>query len=249
MPLTTLFDLQGAAGWSAILAPFLLLFIAIVFALLDPARKSSRRADHVSGPKPGETAGGPEAPAAQAAQPRTSGPAAPPAHRPSAQVEPPPGKAASAPTASKPPVSPASAAPPVAPPPAAIEARPRLSIPQLRSQLHAAEVVFDNAAIGRTSLDLARRMIEENSPGEDIERQLRRAIVAATQFGDTAIHASARLELGDRVASRGDMTTACEHWQIARQIYWDESSTADLAEADRRMIAAGCPTDWVLNDF
>ena len=92
-------------------------------------------------------------------------------------------------------------------------------------------------------------MIEENSSGEDIERQLRRAIVAATQFGDTAIHASARLELGDRVALRGDMTTACEHWQIARQIYWDESRKADLDEADKRMIAAGCPTDWVLNDF
>ena len=45
------------------------------------------------------------------------------------------------------------------------------------------------------------------------------------------------------------MITACEHWQIARQIYWDGNQADGLAQADRRMIANGCPTDWVLNDF
>lgn len=119
----------------------------------------------------------------------------------------------------------------------------------LEAQLGAAEERFDDAAVARLSLALARSLIASDAPGQTTQAHLRRAIILASRLGDNDTHAAARLELGDLLGADGDMTTACEHWQIARQIFWDRGDKDELADVDRRMMANGCPTDWVLNDF
>jgi hypothetical protein len=75
------------------------------------------------------------------------------------------------------------------------------------------------------------------------------AIQAASQHNMTDLHALARLELGDLASAHGDMTTACEHWQIARALYQDLGRKADREAATKRMQSNGCPSDWVLNQF
>lgn len=62
-------------------------------------------------------------------------------------------------------------------------------------------------------------------------------------------HALARLELGDLYLGNGDPTTACEQWQIARNLFHDLARPADRDSVDKRMLGNGCPTDWVLTDF
>ena len=47
----------------------------------------------------------------------------------------------------------------------------------------------------------------------------------------------------------GDLTTACEHWQIARSLFEEGSQKAKAENVEARMKRFGCPTDWVLNDF
>lgn len=79
--------------------------------------------------------------------------------------------------------------------------------------------------------------------------QLRACARLASKMDLHAIEAVARLELGDIAGSHGDMTTACEHWQIARSLYSKMQKLADAAAAAQRMEKAGCPTDWVLTGF
>ena len=126
---------------------------------------------------------------------------------------------------------------------------PSITTNALELALADAEQRFDDAAVAKLSLEMAQRLLADGQPDSFAATHLRRAIILASRLGDTTTHAAARLELGDLVAGQGDMTTACEHWQIARQIFWDGGESQMLAEADRRMIANGCPTDWVLNDF
>ena len=47
----------------------------------------------------------------------------------------------------------------------------------------------------------------------------------------------------------GDLTTACEHWQIARALFHELKQGRDHAAVETRMLRNGCPTDWVLTDF
>lgn len=229
MLLTTLIDLQGPAGWAALLAPFALLAVVLMVALLrapaPPANLGREVAPATSEQEKVPT----EAPAARGAVGRDG--VMPDAVHSGATA------AAAAEAASV-------VTAPKAPPPKVGD-----TINALRSQIVGAEAAFDHATVARLSLELAQLMGASAGNASDIEKHLRRAIVLATQLGDTVVHAAARLELGDHVAMRDDMTTACEHWQMARQIYWDESRAAELASVDQRMIKAGCPTDWVLNDF
>lgn len=78
---------------------------------------------------------------------------------------------------------------------------------------------------------------------------LRQCIRAAAAAPHKAIHAKARLVLGDIAHADGDAITACEHWQIARAIFHELNDKREHAEAETRMLSNGCPTDWVLTDF
>lgn len=78
---------------------------------------------------------------------------------------------------------------------------------------------------------------------------LRNSIRLSVSLGRHEEHARARLELGDIARTAGDLTTACEHWQIARRLFHQLAHAEQLAAAESRMSDHGCPTDWVLNDF
>lgn len=84
---------------------------------------------------------------------------------------------------------------------------------------------------------------------DEAASRLRDAIRVAALNRLTEPHALARLELGDLYLSNGDPTTACEQWQIARNLFHDLSRPADRDGVDKRMLSNGCPTDWVLTDF
>lgn len=79
--------------------------------------------------------------------------------------------------------------------------------------------------------------------------RLRDAIRVAALNRLAAPHALARVELGDLYFNNGDPITACEQWQIARNLFHDLARPADRDDVDKRMLSNGCPTDWVLTDF
>lgn len=287
--LLTLIDLTGSLGWLAISAPFAVLGLVLIWALVDVRRVPRKRQDGSPGAAtvPGGPVGGARSlpplappveppppaprqelqpgPPAGGAQSR-SAPPSPPVTAPAPKTAPPKSQVQPPRTESPAPVAPASASAPrserPAPPPPPVTAEPPPAPPSparpvvdealvtsLERSIRAAVGSGDEASVARLSLQLARALPAGHEHGHDVESYLRRAITVAMRLGDTATHAAARLELGDRVGGRGDMITACEHWQIARQIFWDENRRDGIAEADQRMIANGCPTDWVLNDF
>jgi len=79
--------------------------------------------------------------------------------------------------------------------------------------------------------------------------RLRASIRAAAEGKEKGVEAEARLELADMAREAGDLTTACEHWQIARSLFREAGRKPELAETETLMRRHGCPTDWVLNDF
>ncbi|MDX2288587.1 MAG: hypothetical protein NW217_07170 [Hyphomicrobiaceae bacterium] len=78
---------------------------------------------------------------------------------------------------------------------------------------------------------------------------LRRSITLATELGQRQVHARGRLELGDICQSEGDLTTACEHWHMARDLFLADKAVAEVESVKRRMEKSRCPTDWVLTEF
>lgn len=144
------------------------------------------------------------------------------------------------------------AAPPPAPPNVAAPPPPTLptyagaDTNELARRLEEAERRNDGRAAAPLLLALARRARAEGSDAV-ASAHLRRCIRTAT--GDRLVQAAARLELGDIAEAGGDLTTACEHWQLARQLAGELGLAQEAAVAAARMAAHGCPTDWVLNDF
>jgi hypothetical protein len=84
---------------------------------------------------------------------------------------------------------------------------------------------------------------------EDAAELLRKSIRGAAGAELKETHARARLALGDLAHEGGDLTTACEHWQIARALFHELKQSREHDAAESRMLKNGCPTDWVLTDF
>ena len=78
---------------------------------------------------------------------------------------------------------------------------------------------------------------------------LRKSVGSAQRSWNVSIHADARLDLAEISRAAGDLTTACEHWQLARKLFHDLARKDRVDEADALMLQHGCPTDWVLTDF
>lgn len=111
-----------------------------------------------------------------------------------------------------------------------------------------AEAAGDEAALARVCLALARErtVTGEIAAAADL---LRRSVRCASAQKLHKVHAQARLELGDLERMSGDLTSACEHWQIARKLASELGEGPLLQGAEERMQRHGCPTDWVLNEF
>lgn len=135
---------------------------------------------------------------------------------------------------------PGRAAEPPAPAPMALD--------DVLAAISAAEGSGDEARLAGHYVGLARHHVSTGRADEAAE-VLRKSIRISSRLGLKAEHAAARLELGDIARASGDLTTACEHWQIARGLFFDLKHTRDLDLAETRMQKSGCPTDWVLNDF
>ena len=76
-----------------------------------------------------------------------------------------------------------------------------------------------------------------------------KALTMSEQVNAAEQQADARKNLGDIAFSGDDLTTACEHWQLARDHYL-ACGKPNLASAiEDQMSKNQCPTDWVLNGF
>ena len=96
-------------------------------------------------------------------------------------------------------------------------------------------------------LALAQSRINDGAASEGEE--LLRKILRSTGPGSRDSHAKARVLLGDMAQANGDLSTACEHWQMARALFYELDQKGDHASVEVRMLKNGCPTDWVLTDF
>jgi hypothetical protein len=101
-----------------------------------------------------------------------------------------------------------------------------------------APIYLELAAQHRDSRDEAARLAA-----------LRSAAGLAAKHGPHAAHAQARLELAEVAYQAGDLTGACEQWQMARTALHDDGQRDTATRVDKRMRDNGCPTDWVLTDF
>lgn len=111
-----------------------------------------------------------------------------------------------------------------------------------------AQAADDRTALPALYLSLARSEIGQGRH-EAAAEHLRSCVRAAAKSRNAAVQAEARLELAELARDAGDLTTACEHWQMARSLFHELKGQAGLVETERLMQKHGCPTDWVLNDF
>jgi tetratricopeptide (TPR) repeat protein len=118
----------------------------------------------------------------------------------------------------------------------------------LASALERAEASGDESELADLHLRSAREKLAAGRVGEAADH-LRRSIRVAARIGKKKAHAEARLELAEIARAEGDLTTACEHWQIARGLFCDLKHARELEKTETLMRQHGCPTDWVLNDF
>jgi hypothetical protein len=116
------------------------------------------------------------------------------------------------------------------------------------ARIGAAEAANDQAGLAALYLAFARDEIAggRTEPAGD---HLRQSIRFAARSKTAAVQAEARLELAELARAAGDLTTACEHWQIARALFHDLKQKDELGATEHLMQKHGCPTDWVLNDF
>jgi hypothetical protein len=116
------------------------------------------------------------------------------------------------------------------------------------ASIRSAEAASDHGALAGLYLSFARAEMAE-ARNADAAEHLRSSVRAAAKSRNAAVQAEARLELAELARADGDLTTACEHWQIARGLFHELKQQASLDGTEQLMRKHGCPTDWVLNDF
>ncbi len=118
----------------------------------------------------------------------------------------------------------------------------------VRELIADAEKTGDRKELAKLCLSQAR-YLREGGEIREAGDLARKCILIAIEMRDDHLHAQGRLELGDIAESLGDLTTACEHWQMARSLFTDVDEHQRSEAAEQRMLKRGCPTDWVLTDF
>jgi tetratricopeptide (TPR) repeat protein len=156
---------------------------------------------------------------------------------------PPPGQEARAPDRARPEAAPV-AQPTVTQPPT-VEVK---GVPEIVKRIDAAIAAGQNSALAALYLDLAHGY-EKLGNVEARLSALRSAAGCGSLHGPRSCHAAARLELAEIAYAAGDLTSACEQWQLARIAFLEDDQTEQFARVEKRMRENGCPTDWVLTDF
>lgn len=129
---------------------------------------------------------------------------------------------------------------------------PSLSLEQqeraLETALAAARSERDDAALSRNSILLARILLSR-SAREEAAALLQSAALSARRAKLPVLHAEARIELAQLAHDDGDMTSACEHWQMAKVMFHEMGQRPDQDRISDLMRQHRCPTDWVLTNF
>jgi len=141
--------------------------------------------------------------------------------------------------------APAPVAQPLAAPFRTVEAEANSEIAK---RIDAATAAGQKSLLAALYLDLARGL-EKLGNAEERLQALRSAAGYGSLHGSRATHAAARLELAEVAYVAGDLTSACEQWQLARTAYLEDGQQEQHARVEKRMQENGCPTDWVLTDF
>ncbi|RUP11142.1 hypothetical protein [Hyphomicrobium sp.] len=141
------------------------------------------------------------------------------------------------------PISPAGKDAAVAEPPPKLE-----DVETLNKKIELALARGEKTALSRLYYDLAAGH-ERLGNVEARMSALRSAAGYGALHGPGAAHAAARIALGEAAQQAGDLTTACEQWQMAKAAYLEAGDTDQQERVEKRMRENGCPTDWVLTDF
>jgi hypothetical protein len=114
--------------------------------------------------------------------------------------------------------------------------------------LAAAKAERDDGALSRNSILLARILLSRSERGE-AAALLQSAALVARRAKLPVVHAEARIELAEMARGDGDMTSACEHWQMAKVMFHEMGRRKDQDQISELMRQHRCPTDWVLTNF
>ena len=225
-------SIDGAMGLIVLALPLVMLAIVILWSVSGPATSAAgaahaQQAKTSEAPLPGPTPDTPPA-AQRAAAGKTSHATKDSEIQIASAFTPMDGAAAGNAGTSKQATAPLQAVP------AALLQRPESASPEAAK----AESFIENskAEVSAGNTDEAASLLGE-------------AIKLATQAKLHGLHARARIELADIFLSKNDPITACEQWQIARNLYHDLDETDARDSVDKKMLSSGCPTDWVLTDF
>jgi hypothetical protein len=132
------------------------------------------------------------------------------------------------------------------------DAPPPLSLEEQEAALvlavETAKADRDDPILSRSSVALARLLIAR-SQRPQASSLLLSAVLAAQRAKLPVVHAEARIELAEIALLDGDLTTACEHWQMAKLMFHDTGRRFDQDRMADLMRRHRCPTDWVLTNF
>ena len=84
---------------------------------------------------------------------------------------------------------------------------------------------------------------------EKAELMLLRVLDSVSESSEKTLKCELRYYLAKINLGMGDLTLACEHWQIARELYEEVGNSEKTKEIEQQMRDNGCPTEWVLNAF
>lgn len=119
---------------------------------------------------------------------------------------------------------------------------------RLIRSLEVAEADNDAVRLTQDGVALARLLIGRGGQTE-AKALLTKTVIVAMRGKLAPEHAAARIELADIARHEGDMTTACEHWQLAKQLFHDLDRKADAQKMGDNLRLNRCPTDWFLTQF
>jgi lipopolysaccharide biosynthesis regulator YciM len=125
----------------------------------------------------------------------------------------------------------------------------RLALEQrLMSALETAQATNDQVGLARDSVELARLLLARDArPAAEV--LLRKAVMVARRAKLPETHAEARIELAELARADGDLTSACEHWQMAKLMFHETGRRGDQDRMADVMRQNRCPTDWILTGF
>lgn len=118
----------------------------------------------------------------------------------------------------------------------------------LLSAIEAAKAADDDLVFSSLSVELARLLIAR-SASQQAAQHLQSAALAARRSNLPQAHAAARIELAELAYRDGDLTSACEHWQMAKLMFHETGRRFDRDRIAEVMRQHRCPTDWVLTNF